>query len=467
MKVLLIFPPADHIKEFMSERPPLGLAYIASYLEKEGHEVVILDLNVEDNPRERLYEEIDKCDLIGISVLSVFYINTKELISAIRRRNKKVPIAVGGAHVTALVKETLEENEVDFAVFNEGELTFAELVKELGKKKRNFSKINGMAFKKNGKVVVNPPRGPIMDLDKMPFPARHLLRMDRYVNIFENQRSTVIMTSRGCPYNCFYCSKHNIRSWRPRSPNNVVDEIEDIYKTYGINVILFHDDLFTMDKKRTIAICKEILNRGLKIKWICESRVNTVDEESLRWMKKSGCISIHYGIESGDQGILDKIGKGITLEQVRKAMKLTRKVGIYTKAYMIIGFPWDTEKTINKTIDFAVELKPDEFQFTMLMPYPGTQCWEEAIKEGTIDAKNIDWNVFTPTNLEVKDKVFFARNLPADKIRQLRKKAYRKAVIHMVTGKVLKGDVKYLYHLVKEKKNLGLFKFMKNLFLKR
>lgn len=466
MKVLLLYPRADHIKEFMAERPPLGLAYIAAYLEKEGHIVEILDLNISDNTKKELEEKIKENDVIGISILSVFYESTKNLIIYIRKINPNITIVVGGAHASALPNEVLEENDINFVIMGEGELTFAELLENL-QKGTSYRMVNGIVFKQNGKIIQTPKREVIKNLDMLPFPARHLLKLDKYVNYFDNQRSTVMMTSRGCPYNCFYCNKNIGQIWRSRSARNVVDEIEEVYRKYAISVFYFHDDLFTLKKDRVIDICEEILKRNLRIRWICESRVNTIDEEMLRWMKKAGCRAIHYGVESGDQEIINKIGKGITLEQARKALALTKKVGIYSKSYFIIGFPWDTKETINKTINFALSLKTDELQFTMLMPYPGTKCWEEAIKVGSIDPVNINWDVFSPTNLEVKDKVFFTNNLSAEMIRSLRKKAYRKTIIHIIITKLREGNVKYLYNLFKEKKNLGLFKFLRNLFLRR
>ncbi len=466
MNVLLIFPEAEHIKEFMAERPPLGLAYIAAFLEQNGHKIKILDLNLEENTKEELSKNLKECDMVGISVLSVLYKSSKKLISEIREINKEIPIIVGGAHVTALPKLMMEENDINFVIIGEGEEAFLELINE-SKSNKNYENIKGIFFRKDGEIKQTSPREPIQDLDKLPFPARHLLKMDRYVNRIDNEKVTVIMSSRGCPFHCFYCVKNIYPKWRGRSAKNVVDEIEHVYKEYGAKVIYFCDDLFTFNKQRTIDICKSILERNIKIRWLCTSRVDTIDEEMLSWMKKAGCYSIQYGVESGDQGIIDKMGKGITLEKAKKAFKLTKKAKMYSKAYFIIGFPWDTEETVNKTIKFALSLGTDELQFTMLMPFPGTPCWYEAIKVGSIDPRDIDWDVFSPTNLEIKDKVFFTNNISEERMRQLRRKAYKKAVIYMVWQKLKKGNIMYLYKFIKEKRNLGLFKFLKNIFLKK
>lgn len=465
MNVTLLYPEASHIKEFMSERPPLGMAYIASFLEREGHKVYILDMNVEDDADEKLHSAIAFSDVIGISILSVFYLSAMELIKRIRKIHSLVPIIVGGAHVTALPERVLEENDVQFATIGEAEESFAEIVTALPD--GDFSNIKGICYKNSNGVHLTERRPPKKDLDDLPFPARHLLNIDKYVNYMGRRRVGVMMTSRGCPFQCFYCSRNIDKTWRGRSPNNVVEEIEEIYHKYGRRCIYFHDDLFTFDKARLIGICKEILKRKLDITWLCASRVDFIDEERLFWMKKAGCRAIHYGIESGDQEIIKKMGKNITLEQAQRTIDMTKKHKIYMKGYFIIGFPWDTEETIKKTIDFALKSGTDELQFTMLMPYPGTPCWDQAVEEGSIDPNNMDWNVFSPTNLEVDDKVFFTKNLSADEIRHWRKTAYKKAMIHMVWSKVKKGDIGYIYNLVKEKRNLGLFRFAKNVFLKK
>lgn len=465
VKVALVYPQASHIREFMKERPPLGIAYLAAYLEQKGHEVKIFDLNVEDDPLEAVRESA-RADIVGISVLSVFYLSAKKLISEIRSINPKVPIVVGGSHVTALPRETLEESDADFGVTCDGEDALLEIVEALASG-GDFKKVKGIWYKNGDGVIPTEPRTPRTDLDALPFPARHLLKIDRYVNPVDGQNLHVMITSRGCPYQCFYCAKNSYRIWRPRSAENVLRELQDIHARYAARVVYFHDDLFTTDKKRVIAICQGMLERDLKMSWLCTARVDTIDEEMLAWMKKAGCRSVHFGIESGVQEILDRMKKRITLDQARRALDMTKRSGIYSKVYFIIGFPWDTDETIRTTIDFALALPADEFQFAMLMPYPGTECWDEAVRLGRIDPKNPDWNAFFPTNLEVRDEVFFTNNLSADRVRHWRKVAYRRAVLTMARRKVMEGDLRYLVNLVKEKRNLGLSKFMKNLFLAR
>jgi len=465
VRVALVYPQASHIREFMKERPPLGIAYLAAFLERNGHQAALFDLNVEDDPKAAIREAAG-ADLVGISILSVFYLSARELITEIRSINPAVPIVVGGSHVTALPRETLRESGADLAVTGDGEDALLEIAQALASGS-DLGGVKGIWLRDGEAIRQTEARPPRRDLDSLPFPARHLLKMDRYVNPVDGKDLHVMITSRGCPFHCFYCAKNMFGIWRPRTAENVLDELQEIRDRYGARIVYFHDDLFTTDKKRVIAICKGMIERDLRMSWLCTARVDTIDEEMLSWMKKAGCRSVHFGIESGVQEILDLMNKKITLEEVRRALEATKRSGIYSKAYFIIGFPWDTDETIETTIDFALSLPADEYQFTMLMPYPGTECWDEAIRIGRIDRRKPDWNTFFPTNLEVRDEVFFTNNLSADRVRRWRKVAYRRAVVAMAKRKVLEGDFRYLVNLVKEKRNLGLSKFMRHLFLAR
>lgn len=461
MKILLLYPEIESIKELMTTRPPLGLAYIAASLEKEGHEARIIDLNIEKGIN--LEEEIKKHELVGISVLTVLYGEVKKLAKKIGEI-KNIPIVLGGPHITMMAQKALEETGADFAVRYEGEETIAELVKELegGKK---FSKIKGLTYREKGKVIVNEDRPFNKNLDELPMPARHLLKIDKYVSYMENENSTTITTSRGCPYACAYCCKTEGRTWRAMSAKRVVDEMEEINKEYNIRVIYIEDDLFTLDRERVIAICNEIKKRGLNIKWICISRVDRVDEEMLKAMKQAGCAEINYGVESGDENVLKMVGKNITLEQAEKAFSITKKTGIRTKGYFIIGLPWDTRESIEKTIDFAVKLNADEIQFSICTPLPGTPLWDLALKEGALKLNELEWSDFSLMSADVDSRVYFTKNLPAQEIIKLRKKAYRKLIAITLLRKIREGDFKYILKTIKQKRHVGLGKFIRKVFL--
>lgn len=468
MKVLLIFPNAvtENVIDVMAERPPLGLAYLAAVLEREGHKIEILDLNVEKDQDTALLNGVKNADLVGISILTAMYNQSRNTIKKIIEIRPEVPIVVGGPHVTALTEEVLKENKVDVAVRYEGEETILELVNAL-ECNEDLDKIKGIYYKKGDQIFKNQDRPLIKNLDNLPFPARHLIKLDRYINVISGRLAVTMMTSKGCPYRCVYCCKYEGLGWRARSAENVLKEIDEVYHRYKTKFILFNDDTFAFDKQRVIDICNGLIDRKYDLKWICSTRVDTVDKEILEIMKKAGCWKIHFGVESGCPEIIEKIKKGITIKQVKEAFRLTDEIGLNTKAYFILGFPWDTRETVMETIKFSTQLPTDEIQYTVCIPYPGTPLWMEAIKDEVISLNDINWDDFVPLNPEIKNKVFFTKNLSKEEIRSFRAYAYRQAIKTVLKRKIVKRDFRYIYHILKEKKNLGLSKFLKSLILKR
>ncbi|GAG09913.1 unnamed protein product, partial [marine sediment metagenome] len=266
-------------------------------------------------------------------------------------------IILGGAHATLLPNETLvSAPEIDVVVKGEGENTFIELLQAL-EYKRPLSKILGISYRKDGKTVSTPERSTNVDLDSLPFLAYHLLPWQRYKPHPPHGRAlpfTAMITSRGCPYRCSYCSKPIFgNKFRGQSPERVVEEIAYYKDNFGVKEIAFYDDVFTLNKKRAHAIADEIIKRGLKICWTCETRVNLVDKELLRHIKQSGCYAIAYGIESASQEILDALNKDITFEQVEEAVGIAQEVGLQIIGYFMIGSPGESPETIAKTIQFA------------------------------------------------------------------------------------------------------------------
>lgn len=245
-----------------------------------------------------------------------------------------------------------------------------------------------MVYKEKNKIKYNSPKSYVKDLDSLPFPARHLLPNKRYFSIHADYPFTTLMTSRGCPFNCGYCFKGVFdRIIRFRSPKNVVDEVE-LCLEMGFKEIWFYDDVFTLNKKRTTEICTEIIDRGLDFKWTAISRVDTVDYNLLKIMKKAGCRRIRYGIESGDQEILNSMRKEITLDTAKKTIELTKKVGIETLCFFMIGYPGEDEEKIRKTIGYSIELDPNWAMFSNTVPFPGTDLLEIANKNGLLEDKN-------------------------------------------------------------------------------
>jgi len=431
MKVLLINPPwsikEQYTKDFHrvgAVVSPLGLAYIAAVLKESGYAVEILDCIAQRTTLESLGKQIEhiKPDVVGITCLTPMALRSMEAAKIAKEAMPNSVVVMGGPHPSVLPQETLQNSSIDIIVIGEGECTMLELVKciESGD---DLEKVPGVVFRKNGRLVHTRPRPPA-DLDLLPFPARHLLPMKNYHPTPANYRKLpcpTMITSRGCPFRCTYCSNSIFaRSYRASSPHNVVKEMEHLMSEYGAKEILFWDDVFTLNLKRTQEICELIIKRGLNIPWTCESRVDCVNADLLAKMKEAGCWQIGYGVESGDQEVLDTIKKGITLEQVEKVFKWTKEAGIDTRAYLMIGLPGETRKQVLKTIDFTKRLDADIAQFCITTPYPGTELFEIAKNEGTL--KSVDWSHYL---LLPDDPVYVTKLLTVEELQYLLQKAYK------------------------------------------
>jgi len=390
MKTLLINPEAPKVIPSVGGHGnvlSLGLAYIAAVLE-QYHEVEVIDNNVEKLNRDQLKRRIEQInpEVIGATSDSFSFSNAKDIATIAKETDKNIIVVVGGPHPNVWPKKSLEDNCFDISVYGEGEATAVELWEKL-EKGDDISNVDGIAYKKNGKIIVNPRRKLIEELDSIPFPVRHLFPINKYPRRFLDLRTMpgdTISTSRGCPYSCNYCSNRIIygRIYRYRSPENIVNEIALLVKEYGTKAIYFREDIFTINKKRVIGICDEIRNRGIKIDWACESRVDTVDGEMLNSMKDAGCKTVWFGVESGSQEMLDRLNKQITVQQVKKTFDLCRKVGIRAGASFMIGIPGETVENIHKTIDFACSLKPALAWFCIFLGIPSSPMYEYIVKNG-------------------------------------------------------------------------------------
>jgi anaerobic magnesium-protoporphyrin IX monomethyl ester cyclase len=393
MKVLLINPPCEHmlatevptiVNEERGYNPPLGILYLAASIKKfSNHEVKVIDTQVEELGYSDLKERIRRYDpdVIGMTTLTFTLIDVIKLCRIIKKINPKIKIILGGPHVNIYPDETMQTKEVDFIILNEGEEIIVELLDNID----NPKDIKGIVYRDGDKVVHTEGRPFIKDLDKIPFPDRTATPFKKYSSLLAKQTPiTTMITSRGCPYKCIFCDRPHLgKMFRARSAKNVVDEMQEC-EQMGIKEIFIYDDTFTIDRQRVIDICAEIHRRELKVKWDIRARVNTVDKELLKIMKKAGCQRIHYGVEAGNPEILKVLKKGITKDQVRTAFKLTRKEGIDTLAYFMIGSPRETKETILESIEFAKELKPDYVHFTITTPFPATELFSLGLKEGII-----------------------------------------------------------------------------------
>ncbi|MEE9176049.1 MAG: radical SAM protein [Thermodesulfobacteriota bacterium] len=393
--VLLIQPPyKDMIHPAEAIVAPLGLAYIAAYLRENGVGVKIFDptpLNLDMQDLGKILQNKDY-DIVGITTNTPLIGKAIEIADLIKRINPTVKIIFGGLHVTALDEETLEYSKsVDIAVRADGEITMLELACELERRNPDLSKIDGITYRDGKRIRVNKPRALIENLDELPFPARDLLPMEKYhpaTKMYHRLPFTTMMTSRGCPFHCIYCAYARGKT-RFRSADNIVQEIEELINVYGTKDISFYDETFTANKRRILEICDLIIKKDLDITWGCYSRVNTIDRGLIEKMTTAGCKTISYGVESGSTRMLEIMKKGITLEQVERAITLTKKAGVKCSTSFVFGIPGETPKSVRKTIEFAKKIDPTFVHFNMITPWPGTELYENLVKEGKIDKG--DW----------------------------------------------------------------------------
>jgi len=382
MKVSLISPKWN---QMTNSYPPLGLGYLAACLEREGHQVRIHDFGL--RPDLPIADEVEGVvtfgpDLVGMTSMTTSHHSQEEAARLLKGR-LGVPIVIGGPHATTLPHETLQDPNLDYLVYGEGEETMVELVRVLESGRNGLDQIRGLYYKVDGEVVANPPRPLIEDLDALPFPARHLYDLDRYgLYTPTGEQMITVLTSRGCPYNCSFCFKEIFgRLYRRRSPENVVAELKEIVAHYGVHDVYFIDDLFTLDPRRLRAMAEAFIREDLDLRWQCLARVDRVTPELLQLMYRSGCREVHYGIESGNPEILAATAKHIKLDQVLQAVTWTEEAGIASKGYFILGLPGDTEETLEQTIAFAASLPLTEAMFSIATPFPGTRLWEELTRK--------------------------------------------------------------------------------------
>ena len=416
MKVLLVNPPQTFYPG--SDAPagnlPLGLLYIAAFLEKAGSKVEVLDAFMTDvsirrigdtveigMPYERIAERIKriKPDIVGIA--NPFTCQVQHAIKVakiVKEMDPEVLTVVGGPHVSAVPEEFLNEAEgVDIEVTGEGEYAMLDIVK-MHEGQKKIEEIQGIVYRKNGKATQTPPRPLIKNLDELPYPAYHLVDMERYLNP-ENieyrsfkDRSVSMITSRGCPFNCVFCSVHLHmgKAFRAHSVDYVVNHIEHVVGKYRVKSIFFEDDNLTFDLKRFEAICDKLIERNIKFNWETPNgiRADYLTLTLLKKMKRSGCQSVFFGVESGVQHVLDDIiSKSLDLKAIMNVAKMCKEIGLNTAAFYIIGFPGEKKEDMLKTVEFALRLKK-EYDVGMLLhvatPSCGTRLYYECKKKGYI-----------------------------------------------------------------------------------
>lgn len=397
MKVSLIYSRLN-----TSIHPPLGLLWIAAVLERGGHRVQVID------PLPGSGDFIGKIkdfgpDLIGVSIITTEYPKASQIFNRLKKEVHKAIYCAGGVHTTALPQETLNDFGLDFVVVGEGEYTMREVCERL-EKGQGIKDVRGIGFKYNGNFILNERRELIEDLDALPLPARYLLNIEWYLTppgLIRGaflRRTIGILASRGCPYKCIFCASNNIfgRTVRRRSVNNVVDEIESLIKTYGIDGYYFYDDTFTIDKKYTLRFCEELKKRNIYLKWGCQVRVDTISEDILETMEETGCSQVDIGVESGSDKILRNLKKGTDVETIRKAFNMIHKSKIRALATFTVGNPGETVEDIKMTKRLAKEISPDHVKFFYLTPFPGSELYQTGLKNNWFDKDtefSMDWQI--------------------------------------------------------------------------
>ncbi|MDP2302926.1 MAG: radical SAM protein [Ignavibacteria bacterium] len=390
--------PNSSMADSFIAQPPLGIAYIASVLIKNGYSVELIDMNLRSMSIQYLEKviKIKKPRIVGLSALTESSNNAIRLSHLIKKIDKNIFIVLGGSHFSFLDRDVLNHSTIDFVVRNEGEYTFLELCNTIFKNKNNYENILGLTYKNNDTIIRNRPRPLIKDLDSLPFPSRNLYFLEEY-NI-----PAGIITSRGCPNQCIFCSAGAFSGgrYRMRSAENVFEEIKMLYD-YGYNFIFFQDDTLTVDINRLNRILDLIIVNKLKIAWLCESRVDIEDKEIFKKMSEAGCIGLQFGIESGSQEILDKVNKNITLDEIMESLSAAVKYNLTPICSFMIGHWLDTPQTIDDSISFAIKVQKEflcQSLFSISTPLPGTRLYNKIEEYGCkLISDNFDrYDMITP-----------------------------------------------------------------------
>jgi len=442
MKVLILNPPSKLTKNVLRDLiygcwckgkriggakvPPLNLLYIATVLKEEGHKVKLLDALAEQLSLEEVKKIVKDYDAVIISTSTMSFREDSRVLAELKEVNENLKTIVFGSHPTFMPEYALKEDSIDIIVRREPEYIIRDLINELENNSEKWKNVKGIGYREDGKHILNEFYPFIENLDELPFPDRTLLpkNIDYFNPIIKRIPYTTMMTSRGCPGRCTFCTVPYFygSKVRARSAENVLEELR-LIEELGYKEVWIRDETFTFFKKRNEEICKAIIREGIDLTWICNARVGTVDKKMMELMKKAGCHMIKFGVESGVQEILDNVKKGIKVETTRKNFKEAKEVGIDTHAHIMLGIPGETKETIEKTIKFVKEIDPTTVTFGICTPYPGTKLFEEVVKEHPeiMDGSSQDLS-------KIHETAFFNQyftDLDPEELKEYVKKAYR------------------------------------------
>ncbi len=424
MKILLIHPQMKDNFFAAAQLPPLGLASVAAALRRAGHkEVRILDANVSKNPESDLKRALSQYspDIAGVSLTTPLLKAALQTAHLIKRYKEDIKVVVGGVHPTLFPREMAEQESVDYVVFGEGEITTCELVDCLQTEKEPEG-ILGIAFKKGGRVITNAPRPLIENLDTLPYPAYDLLPLSRYHDPLARRAPfSTMITSRGCPFRCIFCDTGVVlgKKYRANSAPRVFEEMMILSRKFGAREIMFKESEFTLDQERVSELCRLLIREKAGLTWSCNGHVGRMKLSMLEEMRRAGCRLIQYGVESGDQKILDILIKGTTISEIIETFQITRKAGLKSVANLMIGNPGETGESISRTIALTKRIKADFANIQVLSPFPGTELYRMAVQNGwLLGGLNF-------AGLRSDTFVMNATALTTDELRGMFKKMYR------------------------------------------
>lgn len=405
--------------------PGLGLLYIAAFLRKEKLPVILLDAEGRGLDEDAVVKNIIGQDpqVLGITATTISMLSAVNVANKVKTISPDIKIFLGGPHVTALHRETMESfPKIDGCIIGDGEISFANIIRNIVSGNDLSNGVDGLIWRKGGEILFKPKEVHIENLDSLPFPAWDLLEgfPKIYRPPFHSYRRLPvanIITTRGCPYACSFCDRSVFgKKTHSHSVEYVIEMIEYLTKNFGIKEISIKDDMFIMSKERVSEFCRQLIRKNFNIQWSCNARVNFINDEMLKDMKKAGCWMVSYGIESGSPVMLKKMMKGITKEQVLNALKLSRKNGIVSKGFFMIGIPGETETTMQETLDFIGELPLDELNINFFTPFPGSLLFQEVVAEG-----------FQPnySRMNMLDAVYVPKGITVEKLT-----AYQKKIIY-------------------------------------
>jgi anaerobic magnesium-protoporphyrin IX monomethyl ester cyclase len=423
IRTLLINPTSEHT---VHNYIPLGLSYLGAVLKENGFTVQGIDTGV-DKIDEAIYKDFD---LFGFYVPTIMVRDATEIAKRIKEINPNAFVVFGGPHPTALPEEVLKLDSVDAVCIGEGEYTLSDLVNALSKG-GDLKKVNGMVFKKDGRIIHNQPRETLKDLDELPFPAKDIFDDKKYPS--RSFAYSLIIASRGCPFNCANCMPglRRIAPYRIRKPEKVIDEMEYLKKKYKVTHFSFSDSELIGPKQWVIRFCEEIEKRGLSITFSCNGRTDQIDTEILTKLKKAGCTSIGYGIESGSQRVLDNIlRKGISLDQSKNIVEKTQEIGIDAHAWFMVGIPGEVYEECLKTIEYATKLDATDIEVNIATPWPDTDFYFTCKKNGWLTSE--DWSEYNEKSKAMINTPYLSREQVMEVYSLFRKEIQKEGI--MVDG---------------------------------